>query len=250
LAKIKEDYPKIRELSGSIETDGLMNYLTALLNLKTSTDDEFEDFQVQMVVAMDFIKSKFGQLTVEEIKEAFKMYVAREFSNIKVFRILDSVSIGEVLNAYIQFRNQSLAPYETKKQNLLNSSYSISESEKQQIRNEFLKTIFDEISAREFSADAFHLYEDLLKSGKINPTDNEKKKLYQQELQKYIPAQKKEIRHKGGYSSKTLLIDFQKRIDSGKPLVYIINRCQSIIVSQYLKNYLIDFETFKKSIQN
>jgi len=115
------------------------------MNLKTSNEDEFKDLEIQIVVALDFIKSKFGFLTTEEIKEAFKMYVARQFKDIKVFRILDSVSIGEVLNAYIEFRNQSLAPYERKKQNLINATSGITDSEKQKIRNEFLKTVFDDL---------------------------------------------------------------------------------------------------------
>jgi len=53
----------------------------------------------------------------------------------------------------------------------------------------------------------------------------------------------------GGYSAKTMLSDFQKLIDKGNPLVYVTNRCKSVIVSEYLKMYTDDFETFKKEIE-
>lgn len=84
------------------------------MNIKVSNETENRDLQIQMLVVMDFIKSKFGNLTIPEIQEAFKMYVAREFPQIKVFRILDCVSVGEVLDAYKSFRNESLRIYSPK----------------------------------------------------------------------------------------------------------------------------------------
>lgn len=101
-----------------------------MMNIKVSNDTEKKDLQIQMLVVMDFIKSKFGNLTIPEIKEAFKMYVAREFPEIKVFRILDCVSVGEVLDAYKSFRNESLRVYSQKKTALLNTPKKVTQEDK------------------------------------------------------------------------------------------------------------------------
>ena len=98
-----------------------------------------------MLFILDFIKDKFGDLTAEEIKQAFKMYVAKEFPDIKVFRILDSIVVGDVLNAFREYRNESLRTYSQKKQLLLTQEVPISESEKKEIRKNLLKLIQKEI---------------------------------------------------------------------------------------------------------
>ena len=56
LAIINEDYPKIRNVSNIEENDGLINYLIVLMNIKTSSQVEKQDLEIQMIVALDFIK--------------------------------------------------------------------------------------------------------------------------------------------------------------------------------------------------
>ena len=93
LAVINEDYPKIRNISSVEHFDSLINYLITILNIKTTSEQEKKDLNVQMLVVLDFIRTKFSSLTIEEVKEAFKMYVSKEFPEIKVFRILDCVVV-------------------------------------------------------------------------------------------------------------------------------------------------------------
>jgi len=115
LAKLNEDYPKIRNIQTLEELNELVNFMVQILNIKISTPEEKKDLDFQMVLALDLIRKKFGGLTVPEVKEAFKMYVSHQF-DIKVFRLLDCVSIGEILNAYTEYRNESLRIYTDKKQ--------------------------------------------------------------------------------------------------------------------------------------
>lgn len=250
LAILNEDYPKVKNTTANDLSD-LINYLINILNIqRPSNEDTVREMNQQMLLVGDLIRTKFGYLTIPEIKEAFKMYVSREFPQIKVFRLLDCVSIGDVLFAYTEFRSESLKIYSEKKQALLNALIMPSDEDKKQIREQFLKVVFDELVSEGFCQDAFQLFFDLEMSGKIKPTIDEKKALYAKELKKYIPAEKEEIKSKGGLSAKSLLADFQKRIDSGKPLTYVQNRCRSIMACEYLKNHLTDFETFKKAIEN
>jgi hypothetical protein len=219
------------------------------LNLKVSSEDEERDMQIQMLVVKDFITSKFGSLTIPEIKEAFKMYVAKEFPQIKVFRLLDCVSVGEILDAYIDFRNESLHVYMCKKIALLNAPTQPSDEEKKKIREQFLKLIFDDIVNTGFSSDAFRLFFELEESGKLKISEIDKKILYRQELEKYIPIEEERIKARGGYGVAKKLTEFKQLVESKKPISHVQNICRSISVSNYLKKYISDFETFKKAIE-
>lgn len=220
------------------------------MNLKISSDDEFTDLGIQMIVAMDFIKSEFGQLTIEEIKEAFKMYVARKFQDIKVFRILDAVSIGEVLNAYIEFRNRALIPYERKKEQLLLAAkQQISDSEIQEIRNEYLKSIYDDLSNGKHSDGTWQEFKRLEASGVIKITEERKREIYAEEKNKYASEQRVLSQIKGFHEGMQISKDLIAQINSGKVIEVVRNRCWTRCVNEYLQNYLTDFETFKKAIE-
>lgn len=248
MAILSEDYPKLREIHNNSETDALINYLLTILNIKVSNENEAKDLQIQMLVVSDFLKSKFGFLTVEEIKEAFKMFVAREFPEIKVFRILDCVAIGEVLQSYTNFRNESLRTYIDKKQVLLSAPPPKTDEEKKQIRLRFIEMLYEEIKKDKFSDSAWLLYDELYNSGKIKITDEEKKELYNKQLLVFSTEQRLEISKKPAILHKSLFEDLKKRIQSGNPIEVVKNKCKNIIVCDYLKNNMYDFETFKNSI--
>jgi len=130
LERIKTTFPKVRQSNLENDNDSeLINYLVVLLNLKTTNNVDNDNLQVQMLVVLDFIKSKFGFLTTEEIKEAFKKYVAGDFA-IKVFRILDSIVVADVLNAYIDYRAEIIRTHGSKKTEEI---MPISEEEKKNI---------------------------------------------------------------------------------------------------------------------
>jgi len=228
----------------------LINYIINILNIQKPTDDEtISVMDQQMLIVGDLIRTKFGHLTIPEIKEALKMYVAREFPEIKVFRILDAISIGEILNTYTSFRNTALQNYSNKKQILLNAPTQPSDEQKKQIREEFLKTVFDEIKSTGFSGGSWSIYDELVESGKINVSDSDKKKLYKAELKRYEVEEKDLIMKKGYYSTKTLLADLKQKIENKRPLGVVQNRCKSVIVSSYLTDFVDDFEIFKKAIE-
>ena len=206
---------------------------------------EFDQFTKQDIVKM--ILSSFKELSIEEIYKAFELerYGVYEVKT-DHFQLFDANYVSEILNKYRRWKIQ-----EKKTLNLEapKTEIEVTEEDKENIRLEFLKTVFEDLKNNGYSSDAWQFFFDLEKSGKIKLTDEEKKKLYQEEFKKYVPAEKEEIKIKSGLSAKTLLADFQKRIDSGKPLVYVQNRCRSILVSAFLKKHLTDFETFKKSIE-
>jgi len=244
---LKEDNPAWLQTEPQ-EKEDCLNFMLEILNIKISDPDEQDSINRQLILIADLIGRYYSKMTIPEIKEALRMYAFKKFTNIKVFRLIDCVSVGEILSAYIEFRNEVTQPFLIERQKLQIEQNNFTENDKKNIRENFLKTIFDDIVLAGFSSDAHHLFLDLEKSGRIKITVEEKKKMYKQQLNKYIPENKKEIRSKDPLLIKNLLDDFNKKIDSGKPLVFVSNRCRSIIVSDYFKKYTTDFETFKKEI--
>lgn len=248
LAVLSEDNVKLNKIPNNEEKDALINYLLVILNIKVSNKDEADDLKIQMLVVSEFLTSKFGFLTIPEIKEAFKMFVAREFPEIKVFRILDCVSIGEVLNAYVNYRNESLRIYSQKKQLLLETPKPKTDMEKQEIRLKFIEMLYDDFKKDKFSESAWILYDDLYNSGKIKISDEEKKEIYNQQLLEYSIQQRNEISKKSTIISKALLGELNNKIKNGNSIKVVVNKSKSVIVAKYLNKHMYDFDEFKNSI--
>ena len=210
---LKENNEKWKNVTAEVKEDCL-DFMLEILNIKIVDDEDQHAINRQLVLVADLIQSHFSVLTAPEIKEAMKMYVSKRFLQVKVFRLIDCVSIGEILTAYIEFRNQNIEPFLNKRKNLLLESVEVSQKEKEKIREDYLKTVFNEIAENSFSDSAHFLYNDLCLSGRVSPTDRQKKKLYREELAKHIPEERETIRTRGGISTKTLLADFQKFKDA------------------------------------
>ena len=248
LAILNEDFPKLKNVISKDETNNLMNYLLAILNIKVSSPEEKMELNNQMVVIHDFLKTKFGNLTIPEIREAFKMYVAKEFSEIKVFRLLDCVSVGEVLTAYITFRNDALRLYDAKKKKILEALPEITESQKALRRENLLRLIFNDLTEKGFSLNAWHVFMELEDAGKLPMSLQEKKSLYYKQLRIYEIEEMAEIRGKHGTNAKAFLSDLHNKITAKGTVGSVVNKCRSITASNYLKNHIQDYETFKKEI--
>lgn len=201
-----------------------------------------------------FISTSNFKLTAGEIYLAFKMALSRQIldgngKEIDLYPELSNNTTGKVISAYLNFKKESEVYQRAKNKlkSLKSPKNEISETEKKQLKEDFLKLVFSEITEHGFCQDAHHLFFELENSGKLKITVEEKKRLYQEQLEIHIPLEKEEIRLKGFYSAKHLLKNFQDRLDSGKSLTSVVNKCRSITVSNYLKDFIIDFETFKKA---
>lgn len=250
LAVLSEDYPKIRTIADSSQTDTLINYLITLLNIKVSNETEKKDLQIQMLVILDFIKSKHGGLTIPEVQEAFKMYVAREFADIKVFRMLDCVCVGEVLDAYKSFRADSLRVYSQKKSASLNAPKESTQEDKNRIREAFLTTIFEELKDKKYSSDAWLLFDELEKANLIKISNQDKDLQYRTEELRYIKElEDSRLKNPNSTVIKNDLNTAKDLIKQGKRLSIVKNKCRSIAVSEYLNRFTESFEKFKSVFQ-
>lgn len=240
---LQEDHPKVKNVDSTREVNELLNFLITILNIKCNSKEEEEELDMQMILILDLIKTKFGNLTIPEIQEAFKMYVTKSFPEIKVFRILDCIVVGDILSAYIEFRNESLRIYSEKKKSLLTAPKIASDEEKKQIRIDLLKIIFDEVQKEGVSSEGFFIYDELYGAGLIKITDLDKKILYRQELEKYLNNQKSKISLE---NRKKELANLKENINEKKSVDAVANICKNILVGQFVKKNIATIDDFIK----
>lgn len=160
---MNENYPRIRNLQSLNEVDMLLDYLLDILGIKC-LDENLDEHLRKFKFIYEFIISKFGFLTIPEIKEAFKMYVAKDFGHKDIFRTLDTIIVYDVLNCFVGFRADSLRTYNEKKNILLiEQSNSLSESEKKQIMVDAVNNKFIEyIENKNISEPIEHIFKELV----------------------------------------------------------------------------------------
>lgn len=213
-----------------------------ILNIKVLDEEEQNHIDRQMVLIADIIGSQFSNLTPAEIKEAFKLYVSKKFADVKVFRLIDCVSVGEILSSYIEYRNQVIEPFVVKRQNLLNAPIEKSQEEKTKIFNDFVKMVYDEVIEKGYCDEAWYLFKDLEDNKKIEVSNEEKTELYKKELAIYVPEERKRILKQNPLNGKHLVREFEKTYEGKKRPVYVQNRCRSILVSKYIKESIKTLE--------
>jgi hypothetical protein len=248
LAILNEDYPKVKSIESKQEINGLINYLITILNIKVSSEEEKLQLDKQMILIFDLIKTKFGSLTVPEIKEAFKMFVSGEFPELKVFRMLDCIVVSDVLNAFKDYRSDILRGYDQKKKLLLEQPKPKIEEEIKQTQEVLIKMVFDDLNTSGFSSDAWLLYDKLDSNGFITISNQEKKELYAQQAKIYLVEVIQESEQRYFKSAKFVIEDARNKISKGKIIQSVANKCKSIVVCNFLKNYLTDFEEFRNKL--
>jgi hypothetical protein len=220
-----------------------LNYIVELLNLKSFEEDSAK-LNRQMLLVGDLIRTKFLNLTIPEVKEAFKMYVSKELG-LKVFRLVDCVAVGEILTAYTEFKQEKVQEYQNKKDNALNSPKTIPKKEDiKKIRHELLELLFDDLNKNGSADYAWTLYDDLKQKKLIEISIKDGEELYERELILYT----KEIKDKSKdrVHFKMQMDDLQRIINSNHRVKIVQNKCRSILVCRVLRRYLDDFEEFKK----
>lgn len=240
---LKENYLKWR-VSDANDKEDTINFMVEILNLKVTDQEEADHLNRQMIMVADLISTRFSPLTIPEIKEAFKMYVANQLG-VKVFRLLDCIAIGEILTAYINYSKEANAVFIEQRKKAIQLAQETPESEKLRIREAFEKMIYDEIQEFYFSDNAWEFYLPLEASGKIVISDEDKIKMYEEELEIYMADEIDRIRRVNPYQASKIISDLQDDVKKGNKPIYVRKRCRSILVSQFVKNSVKSYPEFK-----
>lgn len=236
MAKLNEDFVKCR-LDNVQNLQSAINYIFVLLGIKY-TDQEQEERDIQTAVLIDFIRDRFGQLTVEEIKHAFKMYVSNELG-IKKFRLLDCISASDVLNAFLEHRAEILRLHDSKKQIL--SLPTISEESKKEIVKNGITRVFNEFKeSKDFGSNTVeYVFDELVSYGLIKlPNDPESKLAkwyegYKQKATAIVMARAKQTENR---SDKNKIINDIKNNTSS----LVFSETKKLVLEQYFLKLIED----------
>lgn len=217
-----------------------------ILGIK-SLDEDLDEHNRKVKFIFEFIIAKFGSLTIPEIKEAFKMYVAKDFGHTDIYRNLDSIVVSDVLNCFIDFRGEKLRAYNQKKRK---------EEEEERLK---LNPINTELIMTNGIND---LYSEFLKSGTVSDIVQH---IFQELIdRKVIKIPSKENPKLYAYYDKKLeeaKLQIKKELDSEKPLSpkekntikeeleNIINNNSSLAQVRAKKLVVIDYFEKQKQLQ-
>lgn len=213
------------------------------MNIKTSSQQEKEDLEIQMIVILDFIKSKFGFLTIPEIREAFKMYVAKDFGHKDIFRTLDTILVSDVLNCFMNFRSESLRAYNQKKQKLqLVEQTALTTSEKDEIminavNNKFLEFIESGVVLEPI----VHVFDELIQRKLIKMPDEKTISYFNSKLEEASKQISRELHS-------VMALDKKEKQTIKEELDKIVNHNSQKVEVRAKKLVLIDFFTKKKQL--
>lgn len=238
---LKENNEKWKNVTVE-KKESCLDFMLEILNIKVLDKEEQDHIDRQLVLVADIIGTQFKNLTIPEIEEAFKLYVSKQFADVKVFRLIDCVAVGEILNAYIEHRNQVIEPFLIKRQTLLNAPAEKTKTEKEKIFSDFVKMVYYEVHERKFCDDAWYLFKKLEDTGTIVKTNEEKQELYEKELEIYVDDEQKRLIKTNPLNKKFLLQELTKSHENGKRPSYVQNRCRSILVSKYILKSKVSFE--------
>lgn len=178
--------------------------------------------------------SRFNRLRPGEVYLAFKMAMSRELldekgNGINILPELSNNTTGIVLSAYLRWK-RSNNKYQLAKEGLKSlPERNVSENEKKETHEIFLKMVYDELVMERYSDSAWLLYDEIKPKLSIR-----KEVLIRLFRIQTVKLQKKKNTNRFNVSSVVGSVE---------------NTCRSIVACNYLKKYLIDFETFKKAIK-
>lgn len=222
--------------------------LVGVKNLGETQDENDRNFKF----IYEFIINKFGFLTIEEIKEAFRMYVAKEFE-IKVFRILDCILIAEVLDNYINFRNEKLRSYEPKNK-IKPQLEIITNSKKSEIVEEGVNRAYSEYckSPKNLQDNIEYIFDYLAESGKIKLASKDTPKLLKYYSEKTEQAKQELLSEKNqemklakkamNTSMINILKDAVDEISSGSSKKLFL-RTKRLVLIDYFNKCILDGKT-------
>lgn len=254
LAVLSEDYPKVKTIDAR-ELSGLINYILSIFNIqKPDTPEAISQMDNQMLLVGDLIRTEFGSLTVPEIKQAMKMYITQQFSELQVFRLVDCISVSSILTAFTNYRNDSLRVYLDKKRTVAEKLAlpSVTESQQYDILTNGIVRVFNEYKETKVLPDlCSHIFDTLYERGKIKDAVNEKQQIYyQRKHDEAIAIVKSEMESQWETPEDLKRIRSEiKSIETGHSSAVII-KTKTLILQDYFDNIIAKGLDIKIEINN
>jgi len=158
-----ESKKQLRDYSEIEINTALANLTIHLLNLLAVNSGK-KDHQIKLI---EFIKASNFNLTIEEIKYAFNLFVQGEFA-MKPMQQLNAVVFGQVMKEYQAYKNEKLRVYRQKKQINENQADIPSKQEQEKMLDEAIMNIYLEYkNTGTITGVTSHIYDYLYNQGKL-----------------------------------------------------------------------------------
>jgi len=199
--------------------------------------------QHQKIDIKEMVLMRFKNFSFDELYYAFKMerfgILGEKTTHYQSF---DADYVGKVLDKYVEWKrdvkvreniNSNSEPMETSKE------------ERAEIRLEFLRNVYNEIKTNGHSEDAWLLFDELEKSGKLLIGNSRKKEIYQEQKVQYLNQLKLKVLDR---DIKTKIKRIISSEEQGQTNAEIKRRSKAYSVSDHLSDYMEDFDSFKNHI--
>lgn len=234
--------PRIAEIKDSVQIINQMTSWIADTALIMKINGTIELYQKKDIKEM--ILLRFKNLSFNELHYAFKMerYGVLGLKT-EHYQSFDAEYVGKVLDKYVEWKREVKV-----RENISKNAepMELSDEEREDIRVKFLTNVYNDLKVNGYSEDAWLLFENLEKDGKLTIGNSRKKEIYNEQKEKYLKQLKvnvldRDIKHK---IKKIISSDEQ-----GKKNAEIVRRSKSYSVSEYLIDYLDSLETFRTHIE-
>ena len=176
---------KIRDLPPQEAINHLQKSLAYLTKLYMGVQLKKEDTPL-LVEGADFVRSKYGHLGLEEIREAFRLSQILHVSLKAYYGTFSLISIGELLDAYTKYRNKVINQLLDEQQKIERAKRK--EEEKGEKNKEAVQDAIESFNLAVKSKNELPMYEHwaaipqnwydiLLREGLIKVTPEQKKKV-------------------------------------------------------------------------
>lgn len=232
--KKHKEFSKIRELNRQDANECLGEIITKASNLIGIKGNIENHFKVDIA---NLIHRDYNNLSLEEIHKAFEMD-RHSPEPVEHFQLFNSTFVSKILAKFIAWKKT-----ERKRLNLhlqQNEVLVLTEEEINKNREDLIQIIFNEIKNQDFSKRAWLIYDDVDAPNKERIAYKEV--ILERTQKKYYQKKKENRDFKGDFTQ------FIEQKQGDKTSIY--NECKAILISDYLKNYVHDFEVFKSKINN
>ena len=201
--------------------------------------------QEDMKMILFFMKKNYGELTLDEIVNAFNLAVAHKLNvDPNHYQNFSPLYVSGILNAYKEYKTTHWSEYNIKldehEAKLLTENNKPSEEELKILKIKSLLAIWDDFKSGDDEEVAWqvHAYYDLLtEANLIVLSDDEKKEILI--TAKRLLKKEKQRDVKNEFSRKQIIDEINKHT-AKTPAIIVLNRCKLIATQKLFENLVAD----------
>jgi hypothetical protein len=197
--------------------------------------------QEDMKMNLFFMKKNFGELTLDEIVNAFNLAVARKLNvDPNHYQNFSPLYISGILTAYKEYKSTHWGKYTQERDaheaKLIAQTTKPSDEELESMRLNSLLSIWEDFKSGEDEEVGWqvHIYYDILTDAKLIDLSNDEKKKILRDAKKLLKEESnRDVKNE--FSRKKIIEEINKHT-AKSPVLKVINRCKLLATQQLFEN--------------